>query len=600
MRTYSTIFIIIISTFVGQALYAQNIKDLFKKEIEDKKKEGIEKAKQEKEKEELAKQQAKEDSITLAEELLKDPEEIEDDVAEMLEEQNKVAYKVDTVKFKQRSRNAKVIHKPGRDISNEEETFKYLIHNSFKDKYVLDEKAIVFGWHPYWMGNAYKAYNFDLLSHVAYFSYEVIPQTGEYKSIHNWTKKAMVDSAKAHGCKALLSVTNFGETNNKIFLSNKSAQATLIKNLVSLINLRNADGVNLDFENVPRSHKREFTNFIIALSSELRSANVDKQYTISIAVPAIDFRDVYEISALKPHIDIFIIMGYEFHGSNSKFAGPVSPLFSGSTWWEFNLQKSVDGYLLNEVPPEKLVLGLPYYGSEWQTEDLKFPSRVKRFIRHPMYRDILNTHNSVGCCVDEISKSKFYVYRKGVQYRQIWYEDSVSLATKYDWIKEKKLAGIGIWALGYDHGYHELWRLIGRKFATPYEEFLAGDSTAAAAKSKPKVRLGFFRRMARIIQNPAILLKNPRPLAGMLGGLFGVSLIGFFVLWRYGHKFKRIFKVFLQSTVALCVLVIIGLLFVVTSYTQFNEFGYLILGFIIALILFFLIGRRFLTEKDYP
>ena len=36
----------------------------------------------------------------------------------------------------------------------------------------------VFGWHPYWEGSGYTNYTFELLSTVAYFSYEVNPTNG--------------------------------------------------------------------------------------------------------------------------------------------------------------------------------------------------------------------------------------------------------------------------------------------------------------------------------------------------------------------------------------------------------------------------------------
>ena len=38
----------------------------------------------------------------------------------------------------------------------------------------------VFGWHPYWMGNSWKNYPFELLSTVSFFSYKVDPNTGSY------------------------------------------------------------------------------------------------------------------------------------------------------------------------------------------------------------------------------------------------------------------------------------------------------------------------------------------------------------------------------------------------------------------------------------
>ena len=37
------------------------------------------------------------------------------------------------------------------------------------------------------------------------------------------------------------------------------------------------------------------------------------------------------------------------------------------------------------------------------------------------------------------------------------------LCQKYDFIISKNLGGIGIWALGYDDGYDQLWNALGEK-----------------------------------------------------------------------------------------------------------------------------------------
>jgi len=55
-------------------------------------------------------------------------------------------------------------------------------------------------------------------------------------------------------------------------------------------------------------------------------------------------------------------------------------------------------------------------------------------------------------------------------WNQCFIDSEYSMGKKYDQVNRRKLAGIGIWALGYDDGYSELWELIGEKFtasATP-------------------------------------------------------------------------------------------------------------------------------------
>src|SRR6185312_16545585 len=105
----------------------------------------------------------------------------------------------------------------------------------FKSDTIFNLDYEVFGWYPFWEKDYYKEINFSLLSTVAYFSYEVNPSTGHYKSIHDWQKTAMLNSAKTLGTKTLLTVTNFGEKDNHQLLSNSKSINTLIATLVKLL-----------------------------------------------------------------------------------------------------------------------------------------------------------------------------------------------------------------------------------------------------------------------------------------------------------------------------------------------------------------------------
>lgn len=49
-------------------------------------------------------------------------------------------------------------------------------------------------------------------------------------------------------------------------------------------------------------------------------------------------------------------------------------------------------------------------------------------------------------------------------WRQCWYDDAQSLALKYDFVLDRGLAGVGMWALGYDGALPELWTELERAF----------------------------------------------------------------------------------------------------------------------------------------
>ncbi len=470
-----------------------------------------------------------------------------------------------------------------------------IVNNVRYDKeHMLDTSYQVFGWHPYWSGNAYESYNFSLLSMISYFSYEVNPETGFYNTIHNWRQTALVDSAKKHNCKVLLTLSNFGSSNNRNFLKSADAKKNLIATAITLVRERKADGLTLDFENVSAKEKALYLNFIIDLATSLKSENED--YLLTIALPAVDFEKIYDFSQINLYVDFYVMMGYEYHGSNSQIAGPVAPLSGGGKWKGFTLESSVDEYLANGVPARKFIMGVPYYGAEWITKDLKFPSQAKSFIKYHSYRQAKRMSGKKMGELDETSMSKFYTYSDmSSNYRQLWFEDTITLGAKYDWIKEKQIRGVGIWALGFDNGYDELWKLLADKFAYSDKEL----KEIKKARHSISIRrlLGSVRRF---VKNPMSIVKRPKALLRLFGGLTGISLVGLFLVFRYGRKFKRLFRLVLKGGVSAIVILVIALILIFFRYFDFRESMFLIGGFLLGGALFLFFTRRYTSEKELP
>jgi spore germination protein YaaH len=323
----------------------------------------------------------------------------------------------------------------------------------------------VYGWHPYWVGTAYNNYDFNLLSTFSYFSYELVPSTGNYSSIHSWKTTNAINLAQAAGARVELCVTNFGSSNNNTFLTNMTARQTLIDSLIVLVNYRNADGVNIDFEGVSGSNRNDLTSFMTDLSTQLKAAIPGA--TVTMATYSVDWNNVFDLVALSSVVDEFIIMGYGYYWSGSTTAGPTDPLYSGSMWGSRNLIRSIDYYLDNGVPPSQLLIGLPYYGREWETVSNTIPSATTgNFTTAKIYNSVKTnaSGNYSNRQYDYESETPYWVYQTAGNWRQALVNDEYSLGKRYDIVKEMKIGGIGIWALGYDDGYTELWDLIEEKF----------------------------------------------------------------------------------------------------------------------------------------
>lgn len=333
----------------------------------------------------------------------------------------------------------------------------------------------VFGWHPYWMGSAWKIYPFELLSTISYFSYKLDPKTGSYtnpEQIQEWRKTAMIDSAKLKKTKILLTVSSHGYKNNNSFLGDQSKWSTMIDSLTNLLKYRDADGVDINFEGLPYLKRGSFNRFIQALRKRLNQNITNKTPIISMTLPAVDSREIFDVLHLNKFVDLFVIMGYDYN-TGPQLQGAVAPLLPFETE-NISLNNTLKYYLDIGIDPKKTILALPYYGSMWEgtlSEDGSTSSMFERKVTYREIRSLFNedfiTRNKLSPVLEKKSMTNYF----NINYpdntsKEVWFDDDYTLGKKYDFALTNKLKGVGIWALGYDNGYNELWDVIENKFAT--------------------------------------------------------------------------------------------------------------------------------------
>jgi len=345
-----------------------------------------------------------------------------------------------------------------------------VIRGAFKPNGRVNSKAcnlnkIVFGWYPYWSNGLEANYDWSLISDLSYFSYDVDPATGNATTTHSWATANAVTQAIANGVRVNLCVTLF--SGHATFFASSTSQQTLITNLINLVQSRGANGVNIDFEAVPSSQKVPFNNFLVNLCNQMHSAIPGSQ--VSIALYSVDWSGVFDIPTINNYIDLFIIMGYDYYYGGSATAGPTSGLYSLTNTYDYNVSKSINSYLNAGVSSNKLVLGLPYYGFNWTTTSNTVPSSTTATGTSRTYKTIRDNVSGFYSSANEYfnadSYVPYFVYNNG-GWNQAWVDDAFSLGKKFELVYKRDIAGIGIWALGYDDGYPDLWNKISEKLTT--------------------------------------------------------------------------------------------------------------------------------------
>jgi spore germination protein len=325
---------------------------------------------------------------------------------------------------------------------------------------------MVLGWHPYWVSStAHTLYDYEVLSHIAYFSYEVDTATGGYISLHDWNTTPIIDYAHLRGVKVLLTVTNFGSSSNTKILSDTVKQKVMINSLITLLKARNGDGINFDFEIVALSQRTNLVNFMKRASGMIKA--VIPSAELSLAAPAVDWSGSWDLGSLSQFCDYIIIMGYDYYWKGSTTAGPVAPL-EGET---YNVTRSVNNYLNNGVPPEKLFLAVPWYGYDWPVVNNYRKAAATGNATARVYSAAANMAETNTRIFDFSTKVPWLSYSSSSVNRQLWYDDPESLEMKFNLVKSKALGGVGIWALSYEGGRREIWDKFFSAFHPTEETF---------------------------------------------------------------------------------------------------------------------------------
>ena len=315
----------------------------------------------------------------------------------------------------------------------------------------------VFGFHPYWMGIAWQKYRLSLLTTIAYFGAD-ISATGEIVDAHNWPVNSLITAAHSAGVRVVLTAILFNSSDISTLLESSINRNRLIQHLTTSVENAGADGVNIDFEGVPGSQRTNLVTFLRDLSDVFHARIPDSRVTID--VPAVDWHSAFDYQALAEACDGLMIMGYDYHWSQSPTTGPVAPL---TGWGTYNLTWTVNNYLdKTEGARDKLILGLPYYGYQW-TADSKEPGASVIGTGEPKtYAQAEGLAESLGKLrSDQGGQIPWYRYAETTTWQQGWYDDSLSLSLKYDFANLMGLGGVGIWALGYDGDRTELWDALG-------------------------------------------------------------------------------------------------------------------------------------------
>lgn len=325
----------------------------------------------------------------------------------------------------------------------------------------------VFGFYPDWeyQKNAHNNFDYNLLTHVAAFDFTV-SSNGQISDPWGWPWTSFINEAHTNGVKVIMVVVNFEANDINKIMTNSFSRWAFMLGVQSKIKRYNLDGVNIDFEGLNMADRGSLINeFMQELTDSVHSIRDDLE--VSFASPAVNWGG-WELNGLANSCDYLFIMGYDFYGSWSSTTGPTAPLVSNSSYNITNTL-NVEYANISRLSPHKLILGVPYFSPHWKTSSASEGASITGWVGSERFFAAQQESESHGLNWSTTYKNAWYSFIQGGEHHQVWFDDDVSLALKYNLAINKKLKGIGMWALGYDKSRDELWNLIEEKFSQPVD-----------------------------------------------------------------------------------------------------------------------------------
>lgn len=232
-------------------------------------------------------------------------------------------------------------------------------------------------------------------------------------------------------------------------LSDTDKRDNVIRQLLAFAGLYKLDGINIDFESMKNDDKDLLTQFVREMTPFLKEQGL----VVSIDVTPISVNTAYyDRPKLAEVVDYVMVMTYDQHWKTSPESGSVAQF----EWAEGCLKK-----VLEQVPPEKLLLGIPFYTREWK-EEKDQDGKIKVSSAALGMDDAAKRlkDNNAKVVWDEKSGQFYGEYSKDGAVYKIWLEDANSINLKSSLVHKYRLAGAAAWARGYETP--DIWQALNR------------------------------------------------------------------------------------------------------------------------------------------
>ncbi len=254
----------------------------------------------------------------------------------------------------------------------------------------------------------------------------------------------MISAALQAGVRPVLTLTPLGSDGNfnnaliTAVVNDPAAKENLLSNLLTTVQEKNFQGVDIDFEYIRPEDRLPFADFV----ADVRNLLSPYGYHVSVALaPKTSDTQaglLYEgkdYRLLGEAADSVLLMTYEW-GYTYGPPMAVAPV---------NKVREVVEYAVTRIEPSRIDLGIPNYGYDWTLPFVQGSSRATTVSNQEAVRIAIEA--SVPIQFDEVAMSPYFRYEKDGQTHEVWFEDVRSYREKFALLPAYGLRGMGYWQI---------------------------------------------------------------------------------------------------------------------------------------------------------
>jgi spore germination protein len=217
-----------------------------------------------------------------------------------------------------------------------------------------------------------------------------------------------------------------------------------VRAITDLVRRQGFAGIDIDYEDLAAADRDAFSAFVERLALALHA--VDRVLTVDVFAKdsdqGYDERNLaQDYAAIGAAADQVRLMAYDWHWQTSG-PGPIAP----ADWVDRVLT-----YAVHEIPPEKVVLGVPTYGYGWGPQGGELVSWLQAYG--------LSEQHAVPVNWDQTAQSPWLTYTDtdGAEHT-VWFENAYSIKAKLELAQHYRIGGVYLWLVGdEDDG---LWQMV--------------------------------------------------------------------------------------------------------------------------------------------